>query len=341
MNGKWYEIKNEASALTDVYIFNDIGTFGITAQKFVDDIKGLDGRDITLHINSVGGEVFEGMAMHSIIKNRKGKTTAYIEGIAASIATVVALAADEVVMSENSLFMIHNAWGSIQGDANEMMKQAQVLEKISNEIAEVYVKKTGRYYDEIMDLMDNETWMTAEEAFEYGFIDRISDAIKVAAKADVSQYKNMTNEKVNKILNSNLKSSKMTEDLKNWFNSKIDEIVTKVKGDNNSETAVSDVEITIADKEEVMNKLTDFEAKLSEANETISNLTEEAASLNGEKATLTEEVERLNTLLNKSEATGTEIKKDTEPAVVENKVVDANADFYNALADRIKNKFKS
>ena len=85
----------------------------------------------------------------------------------------------------------------------------------------------------------------------------------------------MTNEKVNKILNSNLKSSKMTEDLKNWFNSKIDEIVTKVKGDNNSETAVSDVEITIADKEEVMNKLTDFEAKLSEANETISNLTEE------------------------------------------------------------------
>jgi ATP-dependent Clp protease protease subunit len=337
---KWYEIKNQASEYSDVYIFNDIGTFGITAQKFVDDIKNLDGRDIALHINSVGGEVFEGMAMHSIIKNRKGKTVAYIEGIAASIATVIALAADEVVMTENSLFMIHNAWGSSQGDAKEMMKQARVLEKISNEIAEIYVKKTGKSYDMIMDLMSNETWMTAEEAFEYGFIDRISDAIKVAAKADVSIYKNMTNEKVNKILNSNIKNSKMTEDLKNWFNSKIDEIVTKVKGDNNSETAVSDVEITIADKEEVMNKLTDFEAKLSEANETISNLTEEAASLNGEKATLTEEVERLTILLNKTEATGTEIKKDSEPAVIEDKVVDANTEFYNGLAEMIKNKLK-
>ena len=180
---KWYEIKNQASEYSDVYIFNDIGTFGITAQKFVDDIKNLDGRDIALHINSVGGEVFEGMAMHSIIKNRKGKTVAYIEGIAASIATVIALAADEVVMTENSLFMIHNAWGSSQGDAKEMMKQARVLEKISNEIAEIYVKKTGKSYDMIMDLMSNETWMTAEEAFEYGFIDTISDAIKVAAKA--------------------------------------------------------------------------------------------------------------------------------------------------------------
>ena len=89
MNGKWYEIKNEASASTDVYIFNDIGTFGITAQKFVDDIKGLDGRDITLHINSVGGEVFEGMAMHSIIKNRKGKTTASVSYTHLTLPTIL------------------------------------------------------------------------------------------------------------------------------------------------------------------------------------------------------------------------------------------------------------
>lgn len=341
MKQNWYEIKNQTSDNADVYIFNEIGTFGVTAQGFVNDIKDLDGQNITLHINSVGGEVFEGMAIHSIIKNRKGNTKAYIEGIAASIATVVALAADEVVMSENSLFMVHNAWGGSSGDARDMRKQAEVLEKITNEIADIYVKKTKRPYNEIVELMDNETWMTAEEAYEFGFIDRVSDAVQVAAKADVSKFKNITNAKVKEVLNNNLKNRKMTEELKNWFNSKIDEIVNTVKGNNDAETAVKDVNVTLADKEDIMNKLSDFEAKINNAEETISKLTDELSTVNGEKETLTEEVEKLNTLLNKSDATGTEIKTDGDPAVIENKVEDANAGFYNAMADRIKVKFSN
>ena len=163
MDRKWYEINNSVE-VTDVYLFNDIGTFGVSAQSFVEEIKEYEGKELAIHINSLGGEVFDGMAIYSIIQRRKAKTTVYIEGIAASIASVIALAADEVIMSENSLLMIHNAWGGTQGDASEMRKQADVLDKITNEIAEIYVKKTNLPYDEIIRLMSDETWLTAEEA---------------------------------------------------------------------------------------------------------------------------------------------------------------------------------
>ena len=198
MNKKWYEISN-SSEVTDVYLFSDIGTFGVSAQSFVEEIKEYENKELAIHINSLGGEVFEGMAIYSIIQRRKAKTTVYIEGIAASIASVIALAADEVIMSENSLLMIHNAWGGSSGDAKEMRKQADVLDKISNEIAEIYVKKTHLPYNEIERMMSEETWLTAEEAVALGFVDSISEPIKVAAKYDVSKFKNITLEKVEKL----------------------------------------------------------------------------------------------------------------------------------------------
>ena len=109
MTEKWYNIQNKAGETADVYIFNEIGTYGITAQEFINDIKDLKDTPINLRINSIGGDVFDGMAMYNVIKRREAKTTVYIEGIAASIATIIALGADEVVMAENSLFMIHRS----------------------------------------------------------------------------------------------------------------------------------------------------------------------------------------------------------------------------------------
>ena len=215
MQKEWYKIKNKSSEVADVYLFNDIGTFGITAQNFIDEIKEYEDTELNIHINSLGGEVFEGMAIYSIIQRRKAKTTVYIEGIAASIASVIALAADEVIMSENSLLMIHNAWGGTQGEAKDMRKQAEILDKITNEIAEVYVKKSGIPYNEVIRMMDEETWLTAEEAVALGLVDSISEPIKVAAKYDVSKYKNITNKKVEQILSLTKKREiKMTEELK-------------------------------------------------------------------------------------------------------------------------------
>jgi ATP-dependent Clp endopeptidase proteolytic subunit ClpP len=329
MNRKWYEINNGVD-VTDVYLFNDIGTFGISAQSFVEEIKEYEEKELAIHINSLGGEVFDGMAIYSIIQRRKAKTTVYIEGIAASIASVIALAADEVIMSENSLLMIHNAWGGSSGDASEMRKQADVLDKISNEIAEIYVKKTHLPYDEIIRMMGEETWLTAEEAVAMGFVDSISEPIKVAAKYDVSKFKNITMEKVEKTLNiNNKKKIKMTEELKSWFNSKVDDIIAKVKNSDVEQSVESvDVNITLADNEEMIGKLSEFEATVSELNNSITDL-------EGEKETLTEEVGRLSALVNKANAKGSEITTDGDPNVREEKVVDANEAGLNALLAKL------
>ena len=285
---------------------------------------------MSLHINCVGGDVFEGMAIYNVLKKRTARTTVYIEGIAASMGSVIALAGDEVVMAENSLFMIHNAWGGAMGEATEIRKTAALLDKISGEIADIYTKKTNLPYNRVKEMMDEETWLSADEAFNLGFIDSISDAIKVAAKYDVSKFKNITDKEIQNKLSVNLKSKKMTEELKNWFNAKVEEIITKVKASNESETEdVKEVEVMMADEKEVSEKLTGFEAKVTELDSFV-------AELVGEKETLTQEVERLNALLSKADAKGTELSTDGDPVVIENKVEDKESKFFSALAEKLK-----
>lgn len=331
MNKNWYNIKAEASSKSaDVYIFDEIGTFGLTAQSFIEEIKSYKDTPMSLHINCVGGDVFEGMAIYNVLKKRTARTTVYIEGIAASMGSVIALAGDEVVMAENSLFMIHNAWGGAMGEATEIRKTAALLDKISGEIADIYTKKTNLPYNRVKEMMDEETWLSADEAFNLGFIDSISDAIKVAAKYDVSKFKNITDKEIQNKLSVNLKSKKMTEELKNWFNAKVEEIITKVKASNESETKdVKEVEVMMADEKEVSEKLTGFEAKVTELDSFV-------AELVGEKETLTQEVERLNALLSKADAKGTELSTDGDPVVVNNKKEDEDTLFFNAIAAKLK-----
>ena len=343
MNKKWFSIQGKATdAVAEVYIFDEIGAYGITAQDFISEMKEYKDTPVNLRINCIGGDVFDGMAMYNIIKKREAKTTAYIEGIAASMGSVIALAADEVVMAENSLFMIHNAWGGAMGEAEDMRKTASILEKISGEIANIYERKTRLSLNRIIEMMDKETWLNASEAYELGFIDLISDSIKVAAKYDVSKFKNITTEQIHNKLNINVNNKKMTEELKNWFNNKVDEIVNSVKGaDNKSEDVVTEVNVMLSDNEEISNKLSSFEASVTDLNGKIVSLEEELTSTKGENETLSTEIERLNALLNKADAKGTEVVTEGDPAVVENKTVDANANFYNAMAERVRAKFNN
>ena len=344
MKNNWYNIQNKAGETADVYIFEEIGMYGVTAQDFISEIKDLKDKPINLRINSLGGDVFNGMAIYNVIKKRESKTTVYVEGIAASIATIIALGADEVIMSENSLFMIHNAWGGTMGNSKDMRKSADTLDKISNELTEIYVKKTGLAYNRVTEMMDEETWLSAEEAYDLGFVDTISDAIKIAAKYDVSKFKNITNEEIKNKFNINIKNRKMTNELKEWFNSKVDEIVAAVKSDVKvSKDVVEQTEIAVnlSDKEEIMNKISDFETKNIELTEKITSLEEELVNAKGTNETLTGEVEALNIRLKKADATGTEIETDGDPVVVENKKEDANAGFYAAMAERVRNKFNN
>ena len=324
----WYNIQAKASSdIVDIYIFDEIGAFGLNAQSFIEEIKEFKNSPINLHINCVGGDVFDGMAIYNILKKRTAETTVYIEGIAASMGSVIALAADKVVMAENSLFMIHNAWGGAMGESKELKKTANLLEKISNEIADIYIKKTNLPYDKVKEMMDEETWLNADEALELGFIDSISDAIKVAAKYDVSKFKNITSEEIKSKLNINLKSKKMTEELKNWFNGKIEDIITRVKSDT-SNANEKEVSVTLSDEAEILNKFSDLEGSVTTLNGSI-------AELEGDKETLTEEVERLTALLSKANATGTEISTDGDPAVVTNNVEEKDAAFWNGIVAKM------
>ena len=344
MNEKWYNIQNKAGETADIYIFDEIGTYGVTAQDFISEIKGLKDMPINLRINSLGGDVFDGMAMYNVIKRREAKTTVYIEGIAASIATIIALGADEVIMAENSLFMIHNAWGGTSGEAKDMRKTAETLDKITSELTDIYVKKTGLSYDTLAEMMDEESWLNADEAFALGFIDTISDSIKVAAKYDVSKFKNITQEEIKNKLSININNKKMTNELKDWFNSKVEEIVTAVKGEVKVSADVAEqtaITVNLGDNEEITNKISEFEAKNIELSNKMSLLEEELVSAKGNNETLTVEVEGLNAKINKADAKGTELETSSDPAIVENKKVDVNLAFYNAMASRIRSKFNN
>jgi len=336
MNNKqsWYSINaKQTDKFVDVYLYDEVGSYGVSAKDFVEDIKLLKGKDIYLHVNCVGGEVFDGMAIYNTLKKYKGKVVAYVEGIAASMGSVIPLAADEIIMSENSLYMIHNAWGGAMGEAKDMRKTATLLDKLSSEIANIYSKKTNLPLSQIEEMMDEETWFNSEEALQYGFIDRVSDAVMVAAKYDISKFKNKTQKEIINQLNNNKKSKTMTEELKSWFGAKVEEIVAAVKG-GVDKTEVSEVNVILADNEEISNKLSELESKVVDVNALSTSKDEEITELKNTVDSLNSEIEKLN---NKSNAKGTEISTDSDPAVVEVKEEVSNeVAFFNALASKIK-----
>jgi len=184
---KWFEIINKADK-AEIWIYEQIGEDfwtggGVTAKNFQKELAGIKASQIDLHINSPGGEVFDGITIYNLIKQHPANVTAHIDGLAASIASVIALAGDTVIMAENALFMIHNPWGFAMGDASEMRKTADLLDKIGGSLVTAYSSKSGKSDDEISVLMDSETWMTAQEAKDAGFIDEISEQMDLAACA--------------------------------------------------------------------------------------------------------------------------------------------------------------
>jgi ATP-dependent Clp endopeptidase proteolytic subunit ClpP len=182
---KWYQITNKAEK-SEVWIYEMIGKDfwtgdGVTAKDFQKELSDIKSSQIDLHINSPGGDVFDGITIYNLLKQHSAKVTTYIDGLAASIASVIALSGDRIVMAENAMMMIHNPWGMAMGDASDMRKMADSLDKVRDSIAKTYVSKTGKRPDEINPLMDAETWMSADEALELGFIDEVSAKMDIAA----------------------------------------------------------------------------------------------------------------------------------------------------------------
>lgn len=175
---KWYEIAvNKAEDHADIYIYSEIGLWGITANDFAKDLKEVKAKTITMHINSPGGSVFDGLAIHNMVKKHPAKVTAVVDGVAASIATVIALGADTVKMSAGSLWMIHDPSAMVGGTADDMDKAAEALRKMADSIAGIYQAKTGKALEDIKAKMSEETWFSATEAKDYGFADEIDNTV--------------------------------------------------------------------------------------------------------------------------------------------------------------------
>lgn len=173
-------VRNGADA--SLYIYDMISAdWGVSAMSVIDDIaQAGDAKTLNVYINSPGGDVFEGRAIMAALRRFDGKKVAHIDSLCASAATSIALACDEVVMAEGAFFMIHNATGMCLGDKSDMRDTADTLEKIEGAIVNDYTAKTGKDEADIRAWMDAETWFTAEEAKEHGFIDSIASSDKKA-----------------------------------------------------------------------------------------------------------------------------------------------------------------
>jgi len=192
-----YGIENKASAdESTVYIYDEISWWGIDAKEFVKDFNDITSSTIHLRINSPGGSVFDGTSIYNVIKQHKSKVIVHIDGLAASIASVIAMAGDEVRMADNAFMMIHEPFSLVIGTAQDMRDEADLLDKVTGTIAKTYTQKSGKDEAEVKDMMAAETWMTAQEALDNGFIDKIEEDDEKSNKSsvlifDLSAYANV------------------------------------------------------------------------------------------------------------------------------------------------------
>ncbi|MEY3726449.1 MAG: ATP-dependent Clp protease proteolytic subunit 1 [Chloroflexota bacterium] len=182
----WYALSARAEVRqTEISIFDEIGYYGVSAKQFITDLKRVPAdHEIVLKIHSPGGEVFDGNAIFNALKRHPGGVTVEIEGLAASMATVISLAGAPVKMAANGFYMIHNPWGVAMGDAEEMRDQAALLEKIREGMIAAYSAKSGQEPEQIAAWMDAETWFTAAEAQAAGFVDEVTDSLALAASTN-------------------------------------------------------------------------------------------------------------------------------------------------------------
>lgn len=186
------KIKNNEGELLIYGPISDESWWGdeVTPKQFKEDLDALGDIDtLNIYINSSGGDVFAGQAIYSIISRHKAQKIVYIDGLAASIASIIAMAGDLVVMPKNAMMMIHNPWTIAMGNAQDFRKLADDLDKIRESLIAAYQGKSNLDREKIIELMDAETWLTADEALEYGLVDEVEKEKQLAASIDKSFMK--------------------------------------------------------------------------------------------------------------------------------------------------------
>lgn len=188
----WYTVALARSdkTIAEVSMDGPIGAFGIPASDFRAALAGLgEVNQINLRINSPGGEVFDGIAVHNMLARNKAHVVATIDGLAASIASLIPMAANRIIMPENAMMMVHNPAGLVFGTADDMEDMADALNKFRDGMVTSYVAKTKQTPEKIIEMMKAETWLSAKEAKELGFADEVAPPRKVTAFFDLSAFR--------------------------------------------------------------------------------------------------------------------------------------------------------
>jgi ATP-dependent Clp protease protease subunit len=190
-----FRVRNATPKVGEIYLYDVVGDDwwgdGVTDKSFAAALASLGKVDrIQLRINSEGGDVFQGFAIYNQLQRHPAHIEAHVDGLAASIASVILMAADEIHVADNARIMIHDPWGVAMGTADEMRQRADLLDSIKTSIVNTYVARTGLDAGRVVDLMSAETWMTAREALDNGFADVVTEPVRAAACYDLSRYRN-------------------------------------------------------------------------------------------------------------------------------------------------------
>ena len=221
MPSKFWQVKNEVNGNSEILLYGPIAGESswwgdeVTPRSFAEDLESLGGKDVTVRINSGGGDVFAAHAIHNQLVAYKGRVTVVIDGLAASAATIIAVAGDRIIMPSNALFMIHNPAIGLSDyyGADELLKAAEALNTIKGSIVSAYRKRCKASAEELAAMMDAETWMGAAECMEKGFVDEI--------QGSVSPVLNGSSLIVNSI-NFDMKNFKNQDALKACLNKKVE-----------------------------------------------------------------------------------------------------------------------
>ena len=230
-------IKGPIVGNSDAWIYEWFGIEATSPQKVNDALEKANGEDIEVEINSGGGSVFAGSEIYTALKSYKGNVTVKIVGLAASAASVVAMAGKKILMSPTAQMMIHNVSSCAAGDYREMEHTAEILKSANDTIANAYRLKTGKTQEELLALMDKETWMTADKAKELGFVDEImfENDSQLVASTDYSGM--LPQEVINKIRNTlknpNIDMNNNSDFLIQQSKAKLN--LLKLKGEMNNE----------------------------------------------------------------------------------------------------------
>lgn len=180
-------LKDKASKAGEILIYEDVGAGwfgGVSAKSFTDALKALgDVATLDVRINSYGGDVFDGIAIYQQLVQSKARVTTHIDGIAASIASIIAMAGKEIKIAEAGWMMIHDAWGIFAGNAQALRENADRLDAVSKQLAGIYVARTKKKDEDIVNWMAQEKWFDSKEAVANGFATSVSENLRMAAHA--------------------------------------------------------------------------------------------------------------------------------------------------------------